>query len=65
MMTFIVEVSLKRNPVVKAASFADMVERVKLHCGARRVLDVGDPRDPKLDDEYKAHAGIWHAKEVT
>lgn len=63
-MTYIVEVALKKNLVVKAASFADMVERVKRHCDARKVLDVSDPQDQKFDDEYEAYADIWHAKEI-
>jgi len=63
-MTFVVEVALKKNLVVKATSFADMVERVKRHCGARKVLDVSDPQDQKFDDEYKASADIWGAKEI-
>lgn len=63
--TFIVEVVLKRNLVVKATSFADMVEQVKRHAGTRRVLDVSDPQDQKFDDEYKAYADIWHTKEIT
>ena len=64
-MTFIVEVALKRNLVVKATSFADMVEQVKRHVGARRVLDVGSEQDQKFDDEYKAYIDIRHAKEIT
>ena len=64
-MTYIVEVTLKKNLVVSAKSFADMVEQVKHHIDARRVLDVGDVGDQKFDDEYKAYADIWHAKEIT
>lgn len=63
-MTFIVEVTMKKQLVVKAASFSDMVERVKAHCGNRKVLDVSDPQDQKFDDEYKAYADIWGAKEI-
>ena len=64
MKTFIVEVELKKNLVVKAESFANMVEQVKRHCDARKVLDVSDPQDQKFDDEFKAYADIWHAKEI-
>lgn len=63
-MTFVVEVALKKTLVVKAASFADMVEQVKRHCGTRKVLDTSDPQDQKFDDEYKAYADIWGAKEI-
>ena len=63
-MTFVVEVALKKNLVVKAASFSDMVEQVKRHCAARTVLDTSDPQDQKFDDEYKAYADIWNAKEI-
>ena len=63
-MTFVVEVALKKNLVVKAAGFADMVDRVKQHCSTRKVLDVSDPQDQKFDDEYKAYADIWGAKEI-
>lgn len=66
MKTFVIEVTLKKkNLVVKATSFADMVEQVKRHIDARRVLDVGDPQDQKFDDEYKAYADIWHTKEIS
>lgn len=64
-MTFIVEVMLKKNLVVTAASFADMVERVKRHCSTHRVLDVSDQQDQKFDDEYKPYANIWNAKEIS
>lgn len=64
-MTFIIEVALKKNLVVKAASFADMVEQVKRHWDTRKVLDTSDPQEQKFDDEYKAYADIWHAKEIT
>ena len=63
-MTFIVEVALKKNLVVKAASFTDMVERVKRNCDTRKVLDTSDPQDQKFDDEYKAYVDIWGAKEI-
>lgn len=63
-MTFIVEVTLKKSLVVKAANFTDMVERVKRHCATRRVLDVSDPQDEKFDEEYKPYANIWNAKEI-
>lgn len=63
-MTYIVEVMLKKNLVVKAESFADMVGQVKRHCDARKVVDVSDPQYQKIDDEYKTYADIWHAKEI-
>ena len=64
-MTYIVEVELKKNLVVKAASFTDMVEQVKRHCDTRKVFDVSDPQDQKVDDEYEAYVDIWGAKEIT
>lgn len=64
MKTYLVEVMLKKTLVVKADDFNGMVDEVKGHLGSRRVLDTSDPRDQKFDDEYKACADIWHAKEV-
>ena len=64
MTTYVVEVMLKKNLVVKAESFADMVEQVKRHAATHKVLDVSDPLDPKCDDEYKVYANIWNAKEI-
>lgn len=63
-MTFIVEVEMKKSLVVKATSFANFVEQVRRHCETRKVLDISDPQDQKFDDEYRAYADIWHAKEV-